>query len=399
MRPSRAPAGIVAELERAAAGREAARAHVVAERGDVDALRDLRLGDERAGAAAAHEVALADELVERGAHGQPRDAEVDAELALGRDRVADARAARSARARCSRVSRCFVNVRRRAPAAPARLERARRSSGSKKWKRARVDRELERLRRRARPCAASTRAVKSAPVGGQQALVCSRFEHLGGDRRRVDVEEDMGVGAELLEHLDPHLDRRQPGRERGVLEALGPDAERRPAVRQPRAARASGTRNWPKRTPPPSTVASTRFIAGEPMNAGDEEVARPLRRAAAGVSTWRMLAVAHHRDALPERHRLDLVVRHVDGRDAEPLVQLRERRAHADAQLRVEVRERLVEQERLRLARRSRGPSRRAAAGRRRAAPAAARAGRRGRAAPRPRRRGARSRPSACAAP
>ena len=61
-------------------------------------------------------------------------------------------------------------------------------------------------------------------------------------------------------------------------------------------------------------------------------------------------AVAHDRDALPERHRLDLVVRDVDGRDAEPLVQARQLGAHADAQLRVEVRERLVHQERGRLA-------------------------------------------------
>jgi hypothetical protein len=60
-------------------------------------------------------------------------------------------------------------------------------------------------------------------------------------------------------------------------------------------------------------------------------------------------AVAQHRHSLPERHRLDLVVRHVDRRHAEPLVQLRELGAHRDAQLRVEVRERLVHEERLRL--------------------------------------------------
>ena len=57
-----------------------------------------------------------------------------------------------------------------------------------------------------------------------------------------------------------------------------------------------------------------------------------------------------HRDAVAERHRLGLVVGHVDGGHAEPRVQLGERGAHADAQLGVEVRERLVHQERLRLA-------------------------------------------------
>ena len=61
-------------------------------------------------------------------------------------------------------------------------------------------------------------------------------------------------------------------------------------------------------------------------------------------------AVAHHRDPLAERHRLDLVVRDVHGRDAETLVQPRQLGAHRDAELRVEVRERLVHQERLRLA-------------------------------------------------
>ena len=60
--------------------------------------------------------------------------------------------------------------------------------------------------------------------------------------------------------------------------------------------------------------------------------------------------VAHDRDALAERHRLDLVVRDVDGRGAEARVQARELGAHVHAQLRVQVRERLVHQERERLA-------------------------------------------------
>ena len=47
-------------------------------------------------------------------------------------------------------------------------------------------------------------------------------------------------------------------------------------------------------------------------------------------------AVAEHRDPLAEGHRLDLVVGDVDGRDAEPLVQLGELGAHRDPELRVE---------------------------------------------------------------
>ena len=61
-------------------------------------------------------------------------------------------------------------------------------------------------------------------------------------------------------------------------------------------------------------------------------------------------AVAHHGDPVPHRHRLDLVVGHVHRRDAEPRVQLDQLQPGLDPQLRVEVRERLVHQERIRLA-------------------------------------------------
>ena len=61
-------------------------------------------------------------------------------------------------------------------------------------------------------------------------------------------------------------------------------------------------------------------------------------------------AVHEDGDAVGERHRLFLVVRDVDGRDAERALQLAQLEARLEAQLGVEVGERLVEQEEARLA-------------------------------------------------
>ena len=58
----------------------------------------------------------------------------------------------------------------------------------------------------------------------------------------------------------------------------------------------------------------------------------------------------HHGDARGERHRLDLVVGHVDRGLAECLVQLLDLGPHLDAELGVEIGERLVEQEERRVA-------------------------------------------------
>ena len=62
------------------------------------------------------------------------------------------------------------------------------------------------------------------------------------------------------------------------------------------------------------------------------------------------LAAPHDGHAISHRHGLDLVVRHVDRGDVELLLQARDLGARLHAQLRVEVRERLVHQERLRVA-------------------------------------------------
>ena len=61
-------------------------------------------------------------------------------------------------------------------------------------------------------------------------------------------------------------------------------------------------------------------------------------------------AVVHHHDLVGHGHGLDLVVRDVDGRGLQPLVQLLDLGAHLHAQLGVEVGQRLVEQEHLRIA-------------------------------------------------
>ena len=91
------------------------------------------------------------------------------------------------------------------------------------------------------------------------------------------------------------------------------------------------------------------FIAGLPMkpptNMFSGPVVELLRR-----RDLLQLALAHDGDAVAHRHRLDLVVRDVDRRHSELALDLLDVGAHLDAELGVEVRQRLVHQERLRLA-------------------------------------------------
>ena len=83
--------------------------------------------------------------------------------------------------------------------------------------------------------------------------------------------------------------------------------------------------------------------------AGDEQVGGP-RVQLLRLGDLLELALAHDGHPLPERHRLDLVVGDVDRRHADLLVQEADLGAHLRAQLRVEVRQRLVHEERLGLA-------------------------------------------------
>ena len=107
---------------------------------------------------------------------------------------------------------------------------------------------------------------------------------------------------------------------------------------------------------------------------GDEAVRGPLVQRL-GRPDLEYLPCVEDRDAVRQRQRLFLVVRHVDRGDAEFLLQLADFGAHLHADLGVEVRQRLVEQQDLRDSAPARARARRAAAGRRKADPDSGRRG------------------------
>ena len=113
----------------------------------------------------------------------------------------------------------------------------------------------------------------------------------------------------------------------------------------------SGRRTSPNGsfTVSPSSVAGQKFIAGEPMKPATKRLTGLVVELARRVDLLQH-ARAHDGDAVAERHRLGLVVGDVDRRRRRGALQPRDLRAHLHAQLRVEVRQRLVHQERLRVA-------------------------------------------------
>ncbi len=88
---------------------------------------------------------------------------------------------------------------------------------------------------------------------------------------------------------------------------------------------------------------------GRADEAGDELVDRLVVEHLRRIDLLQV-AVAHDCDPIAHRHRLDLVVGDVDRRHAEAALQLMDLRAHLHPQLGVEVRQRLVHQERMGLA-------------------------------------------------
>jgi hypothetical protein len=98
---------------------------------------------------------------------------------------------------------------------------------------------------------------------------------------------------------------------------------------------------------PSAALALEQVHRGEPMKPGHEQVDRLVVELQRGVDLLQHAEV-HHRDPVAHRHRLDLVVGHVDRGDAEVGLELGDVGAGRHPHLRVEVRQRLVHAEHLR---------------------------------------------------
>ena len=196
--------------------------------------------------------------------------ELDAEHALGRDRVADLERLdqlehllaglallRHRGARQLGGGGCGASRGSRRPVSRSKNWRRRGSTASStrsptRRRRARVDAGRE--QRAAMPGRARVRRRRPRAT----SAVIERASTV----KKTCASEPSSSSTSTTTSIDGRL-----GRERGVLEALGPDAEDHGARQADvSAGREAGCCTGRTRRRPSSTVASTRFMAGEPMN-------------------------------------------------------------------------------------------------------------------------------------
>ena len=194
------------------------------------------------------------------------------------------------------------------------------------------------------PTSTANSLTSSVIAGGASIVKCTTTSEPSASRRST-VERDAPLG-------------RGVGHERGVLHVLRADAEHDGAALvapqagprgedlgrdgQSEAAELDGQRRRP--------YARQRGVdevhRRRADEAGDEEVDGVLVERL-GLVDLLQHALAEHRDPVAHGHRLGLVVRDVDRRDAQLVLDAGDLGPHLHAQLGVEVRERLVHEERL----------------------------------------------------
>src|SRR5665648_795053 len=195
---------------------------------------------------------------------------------------------------------------------------------------------------------------------------------LAGDVARVDADDDLaltGIGADLLRGragIDQLavgqgvcaelLDEDHPDRD-GALVSLGDDVQRlRPEADGEVATVLGGDLGVHATVQRDVGVGQLRATLDHleradvhrrgADEAGDEDVDRLVVQVAR-VADLLQHAILEHGDPVAHRHGLGLVVRHVDGGDAQAAGQRGDLAAGLDAQLRVQVGQRLVHQEHL----------------------------------------------------
>src|SRR3954454_12925484 len=167
-----------------------------------------------------------------------------------------------------------------------------------------------------------------------------------------DLGVEEGLAAQALDHHD--LAREVAGV--GGAQVLGADAEcdgvaglDAPGLDRDRDRAAAGELDGGARLVGGGHGNRQEVHLGRADEAGDEQVARVVVELERGAGLLDHAGLEHH-DLVGQRHRLDLVVGDVDHGGGQLLVEPGELDPHLDAQRRVQVRERLVEEEDLGLA-------------------------------------------------
>ncbi len=126
-------------------------------------------------------------------------------------------------------------------------------------------------------------------------------------------------------------------------------ADGRTATRSGPGATGVGEANGDRPEPDPAVVEAGAVEQHRLAHEGGDELAAGALVQLGRRAGLRDPAVVHHDDLVADRHRLGLVVRHVGDGQREAPLQRADLLAHRAAQPRIEVRQRLVEQQHRRL--------------------------------------------------
>jgi len=194
--------------------------------------------------------------------------------------------------------------------------------------------------------------------GGGARILLELLEIARMHRLSSYEEEGVQLRSHLLDDVDLRAELQRPldvEREAGVLEVLGAHARDDLARPSPAAGEAVPQPAFERHGPERQTQLAVLETGIDEVHrrradeARDEEVDRIVVELLRRTDLLEMPA-AHDGDPIAEGHGLRLVVRDVERRRAEPLLQARHLAPHLHAQLRVQVGQRLVHEERLRFA-------------------------------------------------